>query len=158
MSKSFFWPVLSGFLIGSIIGFAIGYFVVRKQGDPAVIAGAVVGAVVDTLSARLYESPLLERRRQQALRATMEADLMIFKLVQRTYYEDHATYGSYLDIIGASLFEAAEGVSIETNDVSENGWMAVATHADTKEYCAIFVGTAPLSDAMGLEEGKVRCW
>ena len=114
-------------------------------------------AMVVELTAEL-EAFMEEERRSswdRAYMAAMKSDLRNFVVAQEAYFADNLTYVDWTELPD-NLFQTSVGVTIETIQVSDRGWSALARHESSDTVCYIYIGEAE-PPAEGMSEGEPVC-
>jgi len=102
---------------------------------------------VDTASAEYREARVLSR---------MKMDLLNLVTTEETYFNDHMKYTANVKSLAGGLGFLTPGNSISPITLVGGGWTATIQNPNTRQVCAIFVGTkTPIPPAT--KEGVPAC-
>lgn len=96
--------------------------------------------------------------KEKAYVAAMKSDLRNLVTAQEAYFADHVAYAAAVDQLrDASQFWSSAGVTLVIEQVTAQGWRAIATHGGTRFRCAIFLGNVapPRKDMV---PAQPLCW
>lgn len=129
--------------------YLLGHVAWRLVQAAAVTAGAIL---VLMLIPRSHDS------KEKAYIAAMKSDLRNLVTAQEAYFADHVAYAAAMDQLrDASQFWSSAGVTLVIEQVTAEGWRAIATHGGTKVRCGIFVGNVP-PPRKGMVTAQPLCW
>ena len=100
--------------------------------------------------------PKFRNTKEQAIVATLKADLRNLATAQESYTYDFSTYYAGALPSGGFVYRVSTGVTVTLSSVTAYAWAATAAHTGTTRTCALFIGnaTAPTPATM---EGEVKC-
>jgi prepilin-type N-terminal cleavage/methylation domain-containing protein len=126
----------------------------RKNRGFTLIELLIVVVIIGILAAIVI--PKFSKARDKGLRASIMSDLKNVASLQEVYYNDHYSYSTDLNALGATL---SSGVTLTINSANGTGWGATAVHSGVpNEHCGIYHGNAPPSDGdPATVPGTVTC-
>ena len=111
-----------------------------------VILGILVSIVV----------PKFANGKERAMVAAMKSDLRNLVSAEEAFFTSSLAYYSGAIPDPSFSYSPTQGVTVTLSSVTNAGWAATASHANTAKTCAVFVGAAgPLAPAT--LEGQVAC-
>jgi prepilin-type N-terminal cleavage/methylation domain-containing protein len=87
--------------------------------------------------------PKLINTKERALVAGMKSDLRNLVTAEENYLAEHTKYTTDL----GPDYHYSAGNQRPTITLTDDGWTASITNANTKEQCAVFVGSTPIPPA-----------
>lgn len=132
---------------------------IRNNKGFTLIELLIVVVIIGILAA--IAIPKFAGTKQKAYIAAVKSDLKNLVLANESYFVDFNTYGDYLALNGAGLFQETSGTNQPVvGAVTAAGFNATQTHPGAPgTTCGVFVGVAgPPAGAPAINEGEVACW
>jgi type IV pilus assembly protein PilA len=95
--------------------------------------------------------PKFANTKERATVAAMKSDLRNLVTVEENYFVEHLGYTTQ----PGPEYAVSTGNKMPIITLTDDGWSALITSSNTKQVCAVFIGSTPVPPAV--KEGRPTC-